>query len=434
MADQLLSTQDFAAKVRAKYPGSYDSLGDDELTSRIVQKYPEYKSVVNFGLSPQTRQAISENPPEFQNPNDQGVGASLKRTVKGIASIPGQLTTPAKDPAELAVVKSGGGISLLLKRLFVDPMQQSSQKADELRQQAKMSEMEGQTQAASDLNHEANMHRIASVVPGAGPMAASIIDRYQGGDKSGAATDLTTILFGPKAVEKSVGLPGKALDKVSDTGPLGKLLAQEAKAQTLGRIPFLGRAFKSPTAMDYLRALSEATKKAPEATDIAGPVEVPSPKPKAPAEERGIKPPQKRTFERQSDADIKQFFNYRFDQLRGELKAAQAAGDEAALADVQRRMGELDQIQRQPNALRDLLEGKPPNTAPISPAPAKPPTDIIDPSEFYGKYSGRSRATRNKKQLEAFSKKTAPPAYQPQSFFNPDAPIWLRMAREAAEK
>lgn len=433
MADQLLSTQDFAAKVRAKYPGSYDSLGDDELTSRIVQKYPEYKSVVNFGLSPETRQMIQENPPSFPDRSDQGVKASLRRSYKGLTGLPRAIFSGPQTREEQEFAKYNPPWALPLQRIFGDPMEAESQKADALRQQAKVAEMEGQSAAANDLNHQANMHRIGSVVPFAGPAAANIVDRYRSGDTSGATTDLSTILFGPKLAEKALTVPGKAMGALSESSPLGKLAIQEAKAQTLGKIPFFGRVFKSPTMAEYMDALSGIAKKTPEPTDIAGPTEVPAAaKPKVPAEERGIKPPQKRTFERQSDADIKQFFNYRFDQLRAEMKAAQSAGDAAAIADVQRRMGELDQIQRQPNALRDVLEGKPPNTTPIS--PAEQPTVPADTAELYGKYSGRSRAARNKKQLEAFSKKTASPTYQPQSFFNPDAPIWLRMAREAAEK
>jgi hypothetical protein len=50
-----LSPQDFAAKIRAKYPGAYDSLSDADLTAKVVAKHPEYQSVVgasNSGSSP----------------------------------------------------------------------------------------------------------------------------------------------------------------------------------------------------------------------------------------------------------------------------------------------------------------------------------------------------------------------------------------------
>jgi len=58
---------------------------------------------------------------------------------------------------------------------------------------------------------------------------------------------------------------------------------------------------------------------------------------------RGIKAPQQRTFLRTTKADVKDYYNYRFDQLREELKGAETP---EAKTDVQRRMAELDQTQR----------------------------------------------------------------------------------------
>jgi hypothetical protein len=84
----------------------------------------------------------------------------------------------------------------------------------------------------------------------------------------------------------------------------------------------------------------------------------------APSDERGIKAPQKRNFERATDKDIRDFFSYRFDQLRSEMKAAQNSGDQGAVADVQRRMNELDQIQRTPRAkLQDIFNGQSKSTS-----------------------------------------------------------------------
>lgn len=60
MADKLTSQQ-FAAKIRAKYPGAYDSVSDDELTQRVVTKYPDYAQSVQMpsaaapvGLTPES--------------------------------------------------------------------------------------------------------------------------------------------------------------------------------------------------------------------------------------------------------------------------------------------------------------------------------------------------------------------------------------------
>jgi hypothetical protein len=49
----LMSPQEFAGRVRAKYPGAYDTLSDQELTNRIVTKYPEYGGKVQLASQPQ---------------------------------------------------------------------------------------------------------------------------------------------------------------------------------------------------------------------------------------------------------------------------------------------------------------------------------------------------------------------------------------------
>lgn len=42
-----MNSQEFAAKVRTKYPGAYDSIDDDTLTQKVLAKYPEYASSVD---------------------------------------------------------------------------------------------------------------------------------------------------------------------------------------------------------------------------------------------------------------------------------------------------------------------------------------------------------------------------------------------------
>ena len=55
------TVQQFAARIRAKYPGAYDDLSDQDLTHRILAKYPEYADMVDFNapkgpiLSPQVK-------------------------------------------------------------------------------------------------------------------------------------------------------------------------------------------------------------------------------------------------------------------------------------------------------------------------------------------------------------------------------------------
>lgn len=41
---------DFAQKVRTKYPGAYDSVDDRTLAEKVVEKYPEYESQVEFDV------------------------------------------------------------------------------------------------------------------------------------------------------------------------------------------------------------------------------------------------------------------------------------------------------------------------------------------------------------------------------------------------
>lgn len=42
-----LSVQEFAARIREKHPGSYDDIPDAELTRKVVNKYPQYQSVLS---------------------------------------------------------------------------------------------------------------------------------------------------------------------------------------------------------------------------------------------------------------------------------------------------------------------------------------------------------------------------------------------------
>jgi|SRR5689334_18400984 len=46
-APQPLSVSDFAAKIRAKNPGAYDDLTDQDLTAKVLTKYPQYNDMVS---------------------------------------------------------------------------------------------------------------------------------------------------------------------------------------------------------------------------------------------------------------------------------------------------------------------------------------------------------------------------------------------------
>lgn len=79
----LMSPADFAQKIKAKYP-QYANVNDDELVTRIVEKYPEYRSKVrpvtpsaenNFGMvSGQKMQ-----PTQFDQPKPTAVGRVMNK-------------------------------------------------------------------------------------------------------------------------------------------------------------------------------------------------------------------------------------------------------------------------------------------------------------------------------------------------------------------
>jgi hypothetical protein len=182
------------------------------------------------GLSSEARQMSPQGARFFAQQNDSGVLSSLKRTGKGLANLPANLykaiTTPAQTPEEIAAVEHGGGLSLAINRLIGDPMLQQHEKAKQLRILADLQRMEGQGDP-DYTNHLANMHDIGSAVPVVGPLAAGITDRYLSGDKSGAVTDLATVVAAPEAAKgaakgveagakAAVPLVGKAAGVVSD--------------------------------------------------------------------------------------------------------------------------------------------------------------------------------------------------------------------------
>lgn len=82
-------------------------------------------------------------------------------------------------------------------------------------------------------------------------------------------------------------------------------------------------------------------------------------------EARGTKAPVPRQWMRHSDADVNLYFNHRFDTLRNEMAGATTP---EAQADVQRRMTELDQMQRSPEGFKQAvgMQGVQPPVAPVA--------------------------------------------------------------------
>lgn len=127
--------------------------------------------------------------------------------------------------------------------------------------------------------------------------------------------------------------------------------------------------------MGMARELPEYELQPPEAPVETGGPTGPVPSGEAP---RGIKPLQQRTFLRTTQADVKDYYNYRFDQLREEMKSATTPD---AKADVQRRMTELDQTQRSHPTSEGGTGVKPP-VAPVA-AGKITPEHVAAENAFY---------------------------------------------------
>src|SRR5574343_244881 len=54
-----MNEQEFANKIRQKYPGSYDNMSDTELTQKVIAKYPVYADSVK--ITQPTTPAIKPN-------------------------------------------------------------------------------------------------------------------------------------------------------------------------------------------------------------------------------------------------------------------------------------------------------------------------------------------------------------------------------------
>ena len=107
MSTTPLPIDQFAQKVRGAYPGVYDHLGDGDLVSKIVSKYPEYK------------QSIDQNIPDATAQAHASVVAPLKEKgrIAGI-SAPGETGEPG-TPSDEA---SNAGLSATALGLVANPM------------------------------------------------------------------------------------------------------------------------------------------------------------------------------------------------------------------------------------------------------------------------------------------------------------------------
>lgn len=101
MSTAPLPINEFAAKVRAKYPGAYDHVNDATLVQKITDKYPEYKDHI-----------ASYAPTQFEQDRQPGMGSGLgghllsagKNLVSGLLN--GAVTNPT-EAAGSGVAQAG---------------------------------------------------------------------------------------------------------------------------------------------------------------------------------------------------------------------------------------------------------------------------------------------------------------------------------------
>jgi hypothetical protein len=101
-----MTPQEFSQKIRAKYPGAYDSISDIDLTKKVIEKYPTYASQVKMENQRDTR--ISQGLPvssakrfEKTGKAEPSFGGNIARyAVKPFATIAATATSGFRAPQE----------------------------------------------------------------------------------------------------------------------------------------------------------------------------------------------------------------------------------------------------------------------------------------------------------------------------------------------
>jgi hypothetical protein len=167
MATTPLSIPDFAAKVRAKYPGAYDKLSDPELVQKVVTKYPDYKDhIASYAETDFEKQ---------RDPNRQpgaipAIGNAIGNAASGVASAIGAgLGGPAAMGAN--AVKAG-------TQLYSDDQnRQDAGRSPAYRAVAGLGEGLGVADPVS-MEHSADIGDTAGILGSAGTSAALAASPY----------------------------------------------------------------------------------------------------------------------------------------------------------------------------------------------------------------------------------------------------------------
>jgi len=79
--DPKVTPQEFAAKIKAKYP-EYKDMDDNELVKKITEKYPTYKDQINFSGEPIKKKSTTEQQPT-ESPSETTPSAAEQRETVG---------------------------------------------------------------------------------------------------------------------------------------------------------------------------------------------------------------------------------------------------------------------------------------------------------------------------------------------------------------
>jgi hypothetical protein len=203
--------------------------------------------------------AAQTNPYPISEDEKGAVNQTVK-TGTSLLKLPGAIwdafTRPPdqNDPDEVEAQKNGGAGAVAVHRLIVKPMKKEQEIAkayDTIAQaHAKPGEWESETnpvkrvlkwatsdapadEVGRDAAHKANMHRIGSLVPLLGPMAADISEHYLQGDKSGAVASLLSNIAVGKALD---GASKGAANQIRKVAPRTATIAGETTPIMAGQL------------------------------------------------------------------------------------------------------------------------------------------------------------------------------------------------------
>lgn len=90
-----MTPAEFAKTIRSKYPGAYDSIDDNTLSQKIVEKYPQYKSQVSFDAPKEEKGLIRKAAEAFVSSPIAPIAGGIFGGLAGAPLGPGAVGTAA---------------------------------------------------------------------------------------------------------------------------------------------------------------------------------------------------------------------------------------------------------------------------------------------------------------------------------------------------